>query len=98
MHSLFKSLSALALVSPLTVTATASPGTDRLVREVRTEAGWHGVEVNRIRRTGDALHVSGYDRAGRAVTLTMSCAQLGVDCASRTATRSVVRSTAAAAH
>ena len=53
---------------------------DRLVVAVRSAAAWRGVEVQRIRRDDQMLRVLGTDRMGRAVTLVMSCDDLGYVC------------------
>ena len=73
----------IALIAAAAAAAVTSPAiarTSDLVAKVQSEAGWQGVEVNTIRRTGQTLAVAGYDRQGRDVLLTMSCEKLGYVC------------------
>jgi len=57
-------------------------GKSALVAKVRSEAGWKGVEVERIHREGQSVRVVGVDGQGRTVVMKMTCESIGVNCRS----------------
>lgn len=77
-----------AILATAATTLVAAPlaaqTTPRVVDRMRAEAGWNGVEVDRVRVAGQNVLAIGHDRQGRPVTVTRSCGSLGIDCTDTT--------------
>lgn len=86
MRNTFQILAAALLISAVPAIAKGEDGRADLVSKVQSEAAWRGIEVDRVRRDNQTLHVEGIDRQGRNVTLVMNCAKLGVACPSHPGT------------